>query len=80
MIAVAENDQQLGEVGCILYYADQPDKVQAWAGGAVSLWTGTSPDFLPRNCPCAPALLGIRVEPWVGHSKWHQRRSKDLTN
>ena len=42
MIAVAENDQQLGEVGCILYYADQPNKVQAWAGGAVSLWTGTS--------------------------------------
>jgi hypothetical protein len=42
MIAVAENDPRLGEIGSILYYADQPDKVQTWGGGAINLWAGTS--------------------------------------
>jgi GT2 family glycosyltransferase len=45
MVAVAENDPTLGEIGSVLFFADQPDKVQAWGGGEVNLWTGTSRHF-----------------------------------
>lgn len=40
LVAVAEADPNLGAIGSVLFYEDQPDKVQAWGGGTVSLWTG----------------------------------------
>jgi GT2 family glycosyltransferase len=42
LVAAAEVDPSLGEIGSVLYYADQPDTVQAWGGGAINLWSGTS--------------------------------------
>jgi GT2 family glycosyltransferase len=42
MVAAAEENPLLGEIGSVLYYADQPDKVQAWGGGSIGLWTGVS--------------------------------------
>lgn len=37
LITKAESDRSLGAVGSVLYYADQPEIVQAWGGGRV--WT-----------------------------------------
>lgn len=45
LVATAEADKTLGAVGSILYYADFPDKIQAWGGGYVNLWMGTSHHF-----------------------------------
>ncbi len=45
MVAVAEQNPSLGEIGSVLYYADEPTKVQAWGGGKVDLWIGTSHHF-----------------------------------
>jgi len=42
MLAVAKSDQQIGAVGAILLYMDQPDKVQARGGGWVDMWRGMS--------------------------------------
>lgn len=42
LVTTAEADPSLGEIGSVLYYADQPDKIQAWGGGAINLWTGMS--------------------------------------
>jgi GT2 family glycosyltransferase len=37
LVRKAESDQQFGAVGSVLYYADSPERVQAWGGGRV--WT-----------------------------------------
>ena len=42
MVAVAEADPGVGEVGSVLYYLDNPNDIQAWGGGRVSFWTGRS--------------------------------------
>jgi GT2 family glycosyltransferase len=45
LVAFAEENPLVGEIGSVLYYADQPDKVQAWGGGHINLWVGTSHHF-----------------------------------
>lgn len=40
MVEVAESASDIGAVGSVLYYMDEPNKVQAWGGGWVSFWTG----------------------------------------
>lgn len=40
MVRKAESDKQLGAVGSVLLYADNPNVVQAWGGGKVNVWTG----------------------------------------
>lgn len=40
LIDAAESDAQIGAVGSVLYWMDEPDRVQAWGGGWVSFWTG----------------------------------------
>lgn len=40
LVAKAEADARLGEVGSVLLYADNPETVQAWGGGKVNVWTG----------------------------------------
>jgi len=42
MVELAERDRRVGVVGSVLYYMEQPTKVQAWGGGRVSLLTGRS--------------------------------------
>ncbi|AWR86208.1 glycosyltransferase family 2 protein [Meiothermus taiwanensis] len=46
MIEVAESDPKIGAVGSVLYYMNQPEKVQAWGGGQVNLLTGRSRHLL----------------------------------
>ena len=45
MVSVAERDPKAGAVGAVLYYMDEPERVQAWGGGRVSLWWGISRHF-----------------------------------
>lgn len=46
MIEVAESDPKIGAVGSVLYYMNQPEKIQAWGGGRVNLITGRSRHLL----------------------------------
>lgn len=46
LVEVARSDQKIGAVGSVLFYADQPRKVQAWGGGRVNLWTGRTNHIL----------------------------------
>jgi GT2 family glycosyltransferase len=45
LVRVAEADSTLGAVGSVLHYLHAPDEIQAWGGGHVNLWTGTSRHF-----------------------------------
>ena len=40
LIAKAESDRKIGAVASISYFASAPDRIEAWAGGRVNLWTG----------------------------------------
>lgn len=40
MVACAEARPRIGQVGSVVYHAHAPERVQAWGGGPVSLWTG----------------------------------------
>ena len=42
LVRTAEGDPELGQVGSVLLYAHAPDRVQAWGGGSINLWAGTS--------------------------------------
>ena len=45
MVEVAERDPKIGAVGSVLYYMDQPERVQAWGGGRVNMWWGVARHF-----------------------------------
>jgi GT2 family glycosyltransferase len=45
MVARAEADPQVGAVGSTLYYAADPECMQAWGGGYVNFWLGRSGHF-----------------------------------
>jgi GT2 family glycosyltransferase len=54
LVAAAQAQPNAGVIGAVLYYVHAPEKVQAWGGGTVSLWTGynvhyTSPAALTPN-------------------------------
>lgn len=40
MLKQAEDDPRAGAIGSMLYYMDNPDRLQAWGGGRVNLWSG----------------------------------------
>ena len=42
MVRVAEAHPAVGAVGSVLYYMSEPERVQAWGGGRVLMWWGTS--------------------------------------
>ena len=42
LVQIAEADSRLGAVGSVLHYASNPQKVQAWGGGWINLWSGYS--------------------------------------
>jgi GT2 family glycosyltransferase len=42
LVRTAEADYRLGAVGSVLHYASDPQKIQAWGGGWINLWTGYS--------------------------------------
>jgi len=41
LVRRAEEGTGLGAVGSVMFYADDPTRVQAWGGGKVNIWTGT---------------------------------------
>jgi GT2 family glycosyltransferase len=40
MVELAESDERIGAVGSVLYDMSDPEKIQTWGGGKVSLWFG----------------------------------------
>jgi len=42
LVRTAEADFRLGAVGSVLHYASASQKIQAWGGGWINLWTGYS--------------------------------------
>jgi len=40
LVAKVASDKSIGAVASICYYADEPSKVQAWAGSRINLWIG----------------------------------------
>lgn len=40
LVAKVDQDKQIGAVASICYYAEDPDKVQAWGGARINLWIG----------------------------------------
>jgi len=40
LVERAEQDARIGAVGAILYYMDEPSRIQTWGGLRVNLWTG----------------------------------------
>jgi GT2 family glycosyltransferase len=40
LVGRAEEDTRIGAVGAILYYMDEPSRIQTWGGLRVNLWTG----------------------------------------
>ncbi|HET9130251.1 MAG TPA: glycosyltransferase family 2 protein [Terriglobia bacterium] len=45
MVDCAERDPTVGVVGSILYYMDDPTRIQLWGGGTVNFWIGRT-----RSC------------------------------
>jgi GT2 family glycosyltransferase len=42
LVLCAEADPGIGAVGSVLRYWHAPEKIQAWGGGVINLWTGRS--------------------------------------
>jgi GT2 family glycosyltransferase len=42
LVRMAESDFRLGAVGSVLHYMSDPQRIQAWGGGWINLWTGYS--------------------------------------
>lgn len=45
LVKTAEADLTMGAVGSVLHYLHAPNAIQAWGGGHVNLWMGTSHHF-----------------------------------
>ena len=45
LLRVARPHTNVGIVGTVLYYFDDPSKVQAWSGGRINRWLGTTIHF-----------------------------------
>jgi GT2 family glycosyltransferase len=46
LVDKAESSPEIGAVGSAIYFADQPDRLQAWGGGKITFWLGRSRHFL----------------------------------
>lgn len=57
MVAAAEADSRLGAVGSALYHLDRPERMQAWGGGWVDLWSGRAGHFVTPVADAALAYL-----------------------
>ena len=42
MVMCAQQDSDIGAVGSVIHRMDEPNTVEAWGGGWVSVWTGRS--------------------------------------
>jgi GT2 family glycosyltransferase len=67
LLAAAQANPRAAVVGAVLFYAHEPNRIQAWGGGTVNLWTGynmhyTSPVALTSNSYLTFASALIRRE------------------
>lgn len=67
LVAKAQATPRAGIIGAVLYFMDEPTRVQAWGGGSVSLWTGytshfTSPHLLHSESFLTFASVLVRAE------------------
>lgn len=46
LVRKAMENPRAGVVGSVLYYMHDPERVQAWGGGDINLWTGYSRHFI----------------------------------
>jgi GT2 family glycosyltransferase len=46
LVRTAEANPQAGIIGTVLLYHHDPSKVQAWSGGRINRWTGTSRHYV----------------------------------
>jgi GT2 family glycosyltransferase len=46
MVKKAQSDPRIGAVGSLIYFMDEPTRLQCWGGGYVSFWLGRSGHFL----------------------------------
>jgi GT2 family glycosyltransferase len=46
MVDRAEADPKIGAVGSVIYFMEEPQRLQAWGGGYVSFWLGGSRRFV----------------------------------
>jgi len=51
LVHTAEADDRLGCVGSVLHYTSDPERIQAWGGGWISLWSGYSSQATERPRP-----------------------------
>lgn len=62
MIHSAQTQFRVGAVGSVLYYMDEPERVQAWGGGQVNGWMGTSRHHVqPVPDECLQYLTGASI-------------------
>lgn len=46
LLRKAMENPKAGIIGAVLYYMNDPERIQAWGGGTINLWTGYSRHFL----------------------------------
>jgi GT2 family glycosyltransferase len=62
LVAKARTNPRIGAVASICYYANEPSKVQAWAGTRVNLWVGyVRNSTVPRPDGWFEALYGASI-------------------
>ena len=57
LVAVAESDGDIGAVGSVLRYMDNPSHIQAWGGGWINFITGRSGHYVKPVVPSKIAFL-----------------------
>jgi len=62
MVDCAQGDPVIGAVGSVIYRMDEPETVDAWGGGRVSLWTGRSGHITcPKDLPKLDYITGASL-------------------
>jgi GT2 family glycosyltransferase len=50
MVEKAQTDPRIGAVGSVIYFMDEPTRLQSWGGGYINFWLGRSGHYL-REVP-----------------------------
>lgn len=48
MVDKAQSDPRIGAVGSVIYFMDEPTRLQCWGGGYVNFWLGKSGHYLKQ--------------------------------
>ncbi len=61
MVATANSDEKIGLVGSVLYDFDTPETIQAWGGGSINWWMGTTKNLKTLTEPGPDYLTGASL-------------------